>query len=291
MKIISSPGEMAGWAEKQAGTGNRIGLVPTMGFFHAGHLSLMRLAGRYADRVVVSLFVNPVQFGPGEDLAAYPRDFDRDRELAEKEGVAVLFAPDAASMYPVGFQTTVRVGRLTSYLCGASRPGHFDGVATVVCKLFHLTAADCAVFGEKDFQQLAVIRRLVADLNMAVEIIGHPIVREADGLALSSRNTHLDERSRASALCLSRSLALAQKSAAEGILETRKLAGQVRDFISAFPGTEIDYIGFVHSRSLEPVATVDADTRLALAVKINGRVRLIDNAPVLQPAAAPGTTA
>ncbi len=291
MKIISSPAGMTGWAAKQAGAGKRIGLVPTMGFFHEGHLSLMRLAGRHADRVVVSLFVNPVQFGPGEDLAAYPHDFDRDRELAEKAGAAVLFVPDAESMYPGGFQTTVRVGRLTRHLCGASRPGHFDGVATVVCKLFHLTAADCAVFGEKDFQQLAVIRRMVADLNMAIEIIGHPIVREADGLALSSRNTYLDERFRASALCLSRSLALAQKSAAGGILETRELAGRIRDFILAFPGTEIDYIGFVHSRSLEPVAIVDADTRLVLAVKINDRVRLIDNGPVLQPAAAPGTTA
>jgi len=280
MRIIHSPVEMTAWSAEQAEAGKSIGLVPTMGFFHDGHLSLMRLAAKHADRVVVSLFVNPSQFGPEEDFETYPRDFDRDCKMAEREGVAVLFAPEPSAMYPDGFQTVVSVTRITRGLCGADRPGHFDGVATVVVKLFHITRADCAVFGEKDFQQLAVIRRLAADLNMDIEIIGHPIVRDADGLALSSRNTYLDASAGKSALSLSRSLDLARRSAEDGMLDTQQLTARIRDFILSFPGADIDYIAFVDSRSLQAVDRVDADTRLVLAVKIMNRVRLIDNAPV-----------
>lgn len=281
MQVIRTPGEMTAWAKLQAFEGRKTCLVPTMGFFHEGHLRLMRMAREHADRVIVSLFVNPIQFGPGEDLDAYPRDFDRDRRLAEQQGVDILFAPTDRDMYPEGFQTKVSVSRITGNLCGADRPGHFDGVATVVTKLFHITSADCAIFGEKDFQQLAVIRRMVRDLNFDIEIIGHPIVREQDGLAMSSRNTYLDAAERKSALCLSRAIALAREKASGGITDTVQLSGLVRDFILSFPGTAVDYASFVDCRTLEPAERVDGNTLLALAVRINGRVRLIDNGMIL----------
>lgn len=281
MRVIRTLEEMLSWVNEQAITGNSIGLVPTMGFFHEGHQSLMRMAGQHADRVVVSLFVNPIQFGPNEDFETYPRDFERDCSLAEQEGVNVVFAPDPEEMYPDGFQTTVSVGRITRHLCGASRPGHFDGVSTVLTKLFNVVRPHCAVFGEKDYQQLAVIRRMVEDLNIDVVIIGHPIVREKDGLALSSRNTYLKDDERASALCLYKSLELVRRMAGEGERETAEMAMKVVEFIESFAGTKIDYVSFVDNRSLEPVATVDEKTLLALAVKINGRVRLIDNGMVL----------
>jgi pantoate--beta-alanine ligase len=281
MKVIHSPAEMTAWAKAEAGAGRRIGLVPTMGSFHAGHLSLMRLARGRADRVVVSLFVNPMQFGPREDFAAYPRDFTRDSRMTAEQGTDVLFAPTAGEMYPAGFQTVVKIGELTRHLCGASRPGHFDGVATVVSKLFAITRADCAVFGEKDFQQLAVIRRMVADLNLNIEIIGHPIVREEDGLAMSSRNGYLGPDERATALCLYQSILLARKAAAGGELAATALADKVRAHIESCGGIEIDYVSLVDAATLEPVTKVDAQTLLALAVRIGGKVRLIDNGFVL----------
>lgn len=282
MQIIRQPAAMTAWAKEQATAGRRIGLVPTMGYFHEGHISLMRRAGQLVDQVAVSLFVNPTQFGPQEDLAAYPRDFERDCAKAEAAGVAVLFAPEAADMYPAGFSTTVIVGaELTSQLCGASRPGHFAGVATVVCKLFCIVRPDAAVFGEKDWQQLAIIRRMTADLNLGVEIVSHPIVREADGLAMSSRNTYLAPQQREAALSLSRAIALARKLAAEGERSAERLTAALRDFTHAFPDTAVEYISFVHQDSLQETAEVDADTVLALAVKIGGKVRLIDNGKVL----------
>jgi pantoate--beta-alanine ligase len=282
MKIISYSDEMTAWAKEQAKSGCSIGLVPTMGFFHAGHLSLMRRAGQLADRVVVSLFVNPTQFGPQEDLVAYPKNFECDCAMAAEAGVAVLFAPEARAMYPAGFNTTVTVGtELTGQLCGASRPGHFAGVATVVCKLFSIVRPELAVFGEKDWQQLAVIRRMTADLNLGVEIVAHPIVREADGLAMSSRNTYLLPQQREAALSLSRALALARKLAAEGERSAERLIIVLRDFIHSFPETAVDYISFVHQDTLQEVAEVDEETVLALAVKIGGRVRLIDNGRML----------
>ena len=241
----------------------------------------MRRAGESADLVVVSLFVNPTQFGPKEDLAAYPRDFERDSALAESVGVDVLFAPEAEDMYPVGFNTTVTVGaELTDRLCGASRPGHFAGVATVVSKLFNIVRPDLAVFGEKDFQQLAVIRRMTEDLNLGVEIIGHPVIRERDGLAMSSRNTYLQAEEREAALSLSRALAMTRTMVAEGKRDTEQLTVALEEFILSFAGTAVDYISFVDQFTHQPVAEVDKDTVLALAVKINGRVRLIDNGHV-----------
>ncbi len=281
MRVIHSPAEMLSWSRDQRDSGLGIVLVPTMGCFHEGHLSLMRAAADLGDRVVVSLFVNPIQFGPSEDFEAYPRDFAKDCQLAGQTGVDVVFAPHVAEMYPDGFQTTVSVGRITEYLCGASRPGHFDGVATVLTKLFNLTGAAAAVFGEKDFQQLAVIRRMVTDLNMKVEIIGHPTVREPDGLAMSSRNSYLDEAERATALCLYESLVLARREGAAGTLRATDLVEKVRRHILSYDGTGIDYISLVDRRTLEPVEMVDENTLLALAVKINNRVRLIDNCLVL----------
>jgi len=281
MKVIHAPADMAAWARQQAAAGKRIALVPTMGYFHEGHLSLMRLAAAKADVLVVSLFVNPLQFGPSEDYASYPRNFEQDCQLAAREGADIVFAPTAAEMYPAGFQTTVSVANLTRHLCGASRPGHFDGVATVLVKLFHVTRAHCAVFGEKDYQQLAVIRRMVADLNMGVEIIGHPIVREKDGLAMSSRNAYLDDAGRETALCLYRSIVMAREYAAAGLVDAARLQQHIRECILSCPGTEIDYVSFVDRVSLEQVETVNKDTLLALAVRIQGRVRLIDNGLVL----------
>ena len=282
MQIIRHPAAMTAWAKDQAKAGRSIALVPTMGYFHEGHLSLMRTAARHADVVIVSLFVNPMQFGPQEDLAAYPRNFERDRAMAGSAGVQVFFAPEAAEMYSAGFCTTVTVGAdLTSQLCGASRPGHFAGVATVVCKLFQIVRPDVAVFGEKDFQQLAVIRRMTTDLNLGVEIVAHPIVREADGLAMSSRNTYLAPSQREAALSLSRAITLSRKMAAEGERSAERLTALLRDFIHSFPETAVDYISFVHQDTLQHVAEIDAQTVLALAVKIGGKVRLIDNGLVL----------
>ncbi|WPD21459.1 MAG: pantoate--beta-alanine ligase [Candidatus Electrothrix scaldis] len=283
MKIIRTPKEMTAWSKEQAVAGQRIGFVPTMGYFHEGHLSLMRRAGELADLVVVSLFVNPTQFGPKEDLSAYPRDFERDRSLAESVGVDVIFAPEPDDMYPAGYNTTVTVGDdLTSQLCGATRPGHFAGVATIVSKLFNIVRPDLAVFGEKDFQQLAVIRRMSEDLNLGVEIIGHPIIREQDGLAMSSRNSYLQAEEREAALSLSRALAMARQMVAEGQQDAGKLTAALEEFIHSFAGTAVDYISFVNQFTLQPVAEVNKDTVLALAVKINAKVRLIDNGFVLE---------
>lgn len=272
---------MTAWSREQFRNDKTIGLVPTMGYFHEGHLSLMRLAGRRADLVVVSLFVNPTQFGPGEDLSSYPRDFDRDRELAAAAGVDVLFVPEVAAMYPAGEKTTVIVRDLTDHLCGADRPGHFAGVATVVTKLFNIVRPDLAVFGRKDFQQLAVIRRMCTDLNMGVQIVGHPIVREADGLAMSSRNTYLDDSLRESALSLSKGIDLARRLAAAGERNVKQLTVAIRALVDSCPETVVDYISFVNDASLQEVSEVDGETVLALAVKIGGRVRLIDNGYVL----------
>jgi len=282
MEIIRDPAVMTAWSKEQAEEGRTLGFVPTMGFFHEGHLSLMRRAGELADRVVVSLFVNPTQFGPNEDLAAYPRDFERDRDLAAGTGVAVLFAPEAEAMYPPGSTTTVTVAELTDHLCGADRPGHFTGVTTVVTKLLHIVRPDLAVFGEKDFQQLAVIRRMCTDLNMDLRIIGHPLVREADGLAMSSRNTYLKPGQRESALSLYRALGLAGKMVLQGERNAATLTKALSKFITSFPDTAIDYISFVDQETLEPIDTVDEATVLALAVKIGGTVRLIDNCSVFK---------
>lgn len=284
MEIINSPQAMQAWSRAQAHSGKTVGLVPTMGFFHEGHLSLMRRAAALCDVVVVSLFVNPTQFGPNEDLDRYPRDFERDMALVRQEKVAAVFAPTPDLMYPQGFQTEVRVKDLATHLCGKSRPVHFAGVATVVTKLFNVVQPDVAVFGEKDFQQLAIIRRLVADLNIPVRVVGHPIVREADGLAMSSRNANLDPANRAAALSLSTALKQARTQAAQGVRSVAELATLLERHIHSFTGTAIDYISFVDCDTLEQVSEVNERTVLAMAVHVNGKtgkVRLIDNGYVL----------
>lgn len=271
---------MVRWSATIRGEGQTIALVPTMGFLHEGHLALMRKAGEIADKVVVSLFVNPTQFGPGEDLDSYPRAFRRDVEEAQRVGVAALFCPDKEDMYPVGFQTSVVVSDVTQKLCGKSRPHHFAGVTTVVNKLFNLVQPQWAVFGEKDFQQLAVIRRMVADLHIPVEIIGHPIVREQDGLAMSSRNSYLDKDERKQALCLWHSLQEARLLVLAGERESVKIEKNVREVINNHGLCHIDYIEFINKDTLESRAIIDSDVVLALAVRI-GKTRLIDNIRLL----------
>ena len=256
--------------------GKTIALVPTMGYLHEGHLSLVRIGRERADDLVVSIFVNPTQFGPGEDLEDYPRDLERDLALLAKEGVDAVFAPGTDAVYGPGFQTYVKLDALPLHLCGLSRPVHFKGVATVVCKLFNMVLPHLAVFGEKDFQQLVVIRRMAADLNFDIDIVGGPIVREADGLAMSSRNTYLSGAEREAAGALYQALAEARGLAAAGTRDAGRLIAAAQKIISARPEARVDYISIVSPDTLEAVDPVDRPARMALAVKI-GRTRLIDN--------------
>jgi len=281
MRVIESPGEMTAWSREIGRQGHSVALVPTMGYFHAGHLALMERAGRLADKKVVSLFVNPKQFGPGEDLDRYPSDPARDIELARSKGVDVLFAPTASSMYEPEFSTSVHVAGVSEGYCGASRPGHFDGVATVVAKLFNIVQPGFAVFGEKDWQQLAVIRRMTADLNLPVEIVAHPTVREEDGLAMSSRNTYLSPEERRQATCLYRSLQLARQLVGEGERNPSRLVEEVRRFLATIPAASVDYVAIVDGRNLLDIPVVDRYSLLLLAVRI-GSTRLIDNGSLLQ---------
>ena len=282
MKIIQSPEMMTSWSNRCIAAGHSIALVPTMGYFHEGHLRLMRSAAAHADQLVVSLFVNPIQFGPNEDLGCYPRDPDRDAAFAEKENVDVLFMPSSADMYHSRAQTRITVDELSSELCGASRPGHFTGVATVVAKLFNIVKPHVAVFGSKDFQQLAVIRRMVEDLNYDVRIVGHPIVREPDGLAMSSRNVYLDKKERVSALCLSKAIALARNKVEQGETDAARLAALIESFVSVYDKVKIDYVKIVDQRSLAAQERITEDSVLALAVFI-GKTRLIDNGLLFGP--------
>lgn len=261
--------------------GKTIALVPTMGYLHEGHLSLMREGRRVGDDLVVSIFVNPTQFGPGEDLEAYPKDFERDCDLSEKEGVDVVFAPGEKEVYAKNYQTYVKLEKLPNHLCGLSRPVHFRGVATVVTKLFNMVKPHFAVFGEKDYQQLLVIRQMARDLNFDIEIIGAPIVREADGLAMSSRNSYLTPEQRGSAVCLNKSLKKAQNLVRAGVTDSAKIISDVSDLITSHPETLIDYVAICDPETLEDMETVDRPARMALAVKV-GMTRLIDNM-ILEP--------
>jgi pantoate--beta-alanine ligase len=247
-----------------------------MGFFHDGHLELMRAGKRLSDQLVVSIFVNPTQFGPSEDYESYPRDREGDLSKAREVDVDIVFCPLNEEMYPRGFQTSVTVHEVTKHLCGLSRPSHFEGVTTVVAKLFNITIPHLAVFGQKDYQQLTVISRMVKDLNMAVKIVGVPIVREPDGLAMSSRNTYLSAEERESALCLKKSLDLADSLFSRGERDPDKIIGDIEQLIKDHPLTEIDYVKICHPATLEDVKTVEERNLLALAVKV-GKTRLIDN--------------
>jgi pantoate--beta-alanine ligase len=256
-----------------------LGLVPTMGGLHEGHLGLVRVARRRCRRVVVSIFVNPAQFGPGEDFARYPRNLRRDCRLLESVGVDAVFAPSVQQMYPSGYATHVDVERLTMHLCGASRPGHFRGVATVVAKLLNIVQADVAVFGRKDAQQASVIRRMVFDLNMPVRLIVAPTRREKDGLAMSSRNAYLSASDRAAAPALHESLQLARRLVTRGERDARVIRAEVRRYIRARTHGRLDYVEIVDGSELTPVETIKGDVLIALAVHF-GKTRLIDNVTV-----------
>lgn len=277
MDIVRSPETMQHRALELKRAGKTIGFVPTMGFLHEGHLSLMRLAHARCDVLVVSIFVNPTQFGPNEDLAAYPRDFGRDEALCQQEGVDIIFYPESGSMYADDASVWVDEESLSKVLCGASRPGHFRGVCTVVAKLFNLVQPDVAVFGEKDAQQLRIIERMVRDLNFPVAVVRGPIIRESDGLAMSSRNKYLSEAQRQNALCLKQALELARDFLEAGEREVAGLRNAMACLIGKTPEAEIDYIEFIDDATLKPVVAVEGRTLVALAVRI-GTTRLIDNA-------------
>jgi len=276
MKIINSIIEMQAFSESMRNRGEKISFVPTMGYFHDGHLSLMKEGRQRGNCLAVSIYVNPTQFGPTEDFEKYPRDFERDRSLAEGIGVDVIFYPDDKEMYPELYQTYVNVENVTENLCGLSRPGHFRGVTTVCAKLFNIVKPHYAIFGKKDFQQLIAIKRMVTDLNMDLEIIGIPIVREADGIAMSSRNVYLKMEERESALSLSRSLKLAKEMYDNGERDAARILEKVKKFIEGHLHTNIDYAKICDTETLKDVGRIESESVLALAVKIN-KTRLIDN--------------
>ena len=279
MRVLRTPAELSEWTEAARREGRRVGLVPTMGFLHRGHLSLMEACRGRADLTAVSIFVNPTQFGPNEDLARYPRDLEGDLKKCRETGVDVVFAPESGAMYPAGHRTFVEVAQLQDGLCGARRPGHFRGVATVVTQLFALARPHLAVFGEKDWQQLQIIRRLAVDLHLGVEVVGMPIVREADGLAMSSRNAYLSPVERTRALALSRGLGAARARWAAGERRADVLREAVRAELRAAEVRE-DYVELVTPDTLEPLARAErADARLLVAGFV-GTTRLIDNTAV-----------
>ncbi len=277
MDVIPSPEAMQRRALELKRSGRTIGFVPTMGFLHEGHLSLMRLAREKCDVLVASIFVNPTQFGPNEDLDAYPRDFERDEALCAQAGVDIVFYPEPENMYAADASVWVDEESLSGVLCGASRAGHFRGVCTVVAKLFNLVLPDVAVFGEKDAQQLRIIERMVRDLNFPIEIVRGPIVREPDGLAMSSRNKYLSAEQRQNALCLKRSLDRVRELAGAGERKVSVLRDAMVELIEAVPEAAIDYIEFVDDASVVPVDGIEGHALVALAVRI-GATRLIDNA-------------
>ncbi len=277
MRIIRTVAELRDAIKKEKQKGATVGFVPTMGYLHEGHVSLMVNARKENDLVVVSVFVNPTQFGENEDLDSYPTDFNRDKELMEEAGVDIAFFPGIKEMYPKGYNTYVEVeGQITKMLCGASREGHFRGVTTIVSKLFNMVLPDRAYFGQKDAQQVAVIKRMVKDLNIGVEIVPCPIVREVDGLALSSRNTYLTETERKDALVLSQSLVKAKKMIENGERSAKIVKEFIIDRIKCVDYALIDYVEILSAETLESLEDLSGEVLIALAVKI-GKPRLIDN--------------
>jgi pantoate--beta-alanine ligase len=263
---------VAAWKQE----GLSVGLTPTMGCLHEGHASLIRRAAAENGRVVVSIFVNPIQFGPSEDLNQYPRDLDNDLGICRSEGADLVFFPEVATLYPRGFQTSVTVSGLTEGLCGRSRPTHFTGVCTVVCKLFNIVEPDNAYFGQKDAQQLAVIRRMVQDLNMTLRVVDCPIIREPDGLAKSSRNRYLSPEEREAALALNRSLRLVESAVLKGERNSAALIALARECLDAEPLIKTDYVELVDAISLQPLERVEETALVAVAAYL-GKTRLIDN--------------
>lgn len=276
MQIFTTVADMKAQIKAWKAEGASIGLVPTMGYLHEGHMSLIDTARKSCDKVVVSVFVNPIQFGPNEDFDSYPRDLEHDSAICEAHGADAVFHPSDDEMYPQGFNTFVEVETLTDALCGAKRPGHFRGVCTVVTKLFNIVEPDRAFFGQKDAQQLAVIKRMVADLNMNLEVCGCPIVREDDGLAKSSRNTYLSEAERQAALVLSKAIFAGQKAVEEGMTDAGQLRALMEEIIAAEPLARVDYIEVVDGLTMQPLQCVQKPMLVAMAVYI-GNTRLIDN--------------
>jgi pantoate--beta-alanine ligase len=276
LQVLTTIDEMRAASRAARRAGLRLGLVPTMGALHEGHLSLVRAAKAACDVVAASIFVNPTQFGPNEDLAKYPRSFERDRELLDREGVDFLFAPSVEEMYLPGAVTWVTVEEMSTKLDGRSRPGHFRGVTTVVAKLFHIVEPDAAFFGQKDAAQVAIIRRMVRDLNLPVEIVACPIVRENDGLAMSSRNVYLDPEQRRQALALNRALQRTEQMVKTGERDPSKLAAAGREEFSREPAVRLDYFEIVNPDTLDPVADLSAGALIAVAAYV-GTTRLIDN--------------
>jgi pantoate--beta-alanine ligase len=277
MKTVNKINEIRNVLALERKANRTIALVPTMGFLHEGHLSLIKEARKNNDIVVVSIFVNPTQFGPNEDLDTYPRDINRDQHLCEKEGVDYIFNPSVEEMYETNYATyVITESNITNKLCGASRDGHFKGVMSVVTKLFNIIGPDKAYFGRKDYQQVAVIKKMVRDLNIPVEIIDCPIVRESDGLAMSSRNTYLTPKERRDALVLNQSLKEAKEKILKGEKNKKVIRKEILDKINEVPYSEIDYVEILDAKTLEDIEIIDRDVVIALAVKI-GKPRLIDN--------------
>lgn len=254
----------------------KIGFVPTMGYLHEGHLALVKRSKELADITVVSIFVNPIQFGPKEDFARYPRDFERDRKLLEQEGTDIVFCPEAKEMYPENYSTYVQVRGLEDHLCGLSREGHFIGVATVVAKLFNAVKPHCAVFGQKDYQQLKVIQRMTRDLNMDIDVIGLPTVREKDGLAMSSRNTYLSNEERQRSLAIYRSIRLVEELYKKGERNALELKKQAREVLTSAGGLDIEYVSISDAETLDELESISGGAVYTVAVRC-GKTRLIDN--------------
>jgi len=280
MDVITSLGEMQSRCLAERRAGRTIAFVPTMGFLHEGHASLLHEGRRRGDLLALSIFVNPTQFSANEDLDRYPRDLERDLAIAREAGVDLVWTPTPQQVYPQGYATYVNVEGLTDVLCGASRPGHFRGVTTVVCKLFNVVQPNIALFGEKDFQQLAVIHRMTQDLNLPVEVVGMPIVREADGLAMSSRNVYLSPDERRQALTLAQALATARTLTADGERDSAAILAAARRLFENCPDARIDYLQICHRATLREQPMIDADSVFLLAVFV-GKTRLIDNGLLL----------
>jgi len=280
IKIFNSIGEMTQQSLDWKKNGFSVGFVPTMGFLHKGHLTLIEKAVEKCGKVAVSIFVNPTQFGQGEDFEKYPKNFERDIELASSAGADCVFFPSKDEMYPQNYQTYVELENLPAFLCGKSRPGHFRGVATIVSKLFNIVMPDFAFFGEKDFQQLAVIRQMVKDLNFNIKIQGVPIVREDDGLAMSSRNTYLSKEERKSALLLYKSIIKAEEMIKNGERKSLKVIEMMKNIINECDFAKIDYINISNPKTLEDVELIENEVVLAMAVFI-GKTRLIDNKVII----------
>lgn len=277
VKVVKTVEEVRKYVKEWRKNGETVGLVPTMGFLHAGHQSLIKRSVEDNDRTVVSVFVNPIQFGPNEDLEAYPRDLERDSQLCDETGADLIFNPEPSEMYKDGFVSFVDMNGLTNHLCGLSRPVHFRGVCTVCSKLFNIVGPDRAYFGQKDAQQLAVIKRMVKDLNMPLEIVGCPIVREEDGLAMSSRNTYMNDEERKAALILSKSIKLGKELVDNGERSAAVVRKKMTALLESEPMADVEYVEVVDNLTMESIDDIKGEILVAIAVRINNKVRLIDN--------------